>query len=109
MVSCGSRPCSSEVHCECLNDIPGNFDRCSSNDFAQLYPDMEDCASYFNCTAGCFERYKCPGDYLYRIDNEWCSHPEEIQCGERPCFDEERCGNNFRTFWDTLSYWNIFG
>merc|ERR1711915_904531 len=88
-VECGSRPCTSEEHCDCINQVAE--DLCYSSDFEEFYPDMSDCASFYNCTAGCFEHNKCPRNFLYSIEEKWCSYPNEIVCGERPCFEEDRC------------------
>merc|ERR1719481_1031207 len=88
-VACGPRPCASEEHCDCINQV--SEDHCYSSDFAEMYPDWNDCTSYYNCSYGCFEHKKCENDYLYYIEYKYCSHPTEIQCGERPCLDEDRC------------------
>ena len=116
-VECDYRHCSDPAYCPCLNydDLSGQ--RCEEDSFEEFYPDMSDCASFLNCTGGCIEKVlvrrinisyvknnilsnvsfpQCQENYLYSVENEWCSYPIEINCGTRPCDHQlypDRCNN----------------
>ena len=56
-VECDYRHCSDPAYCPCLNydDLSGQ--RCDQDeDHWTAYPDMSDCTSFFNCSAGCMEK-----------------------------------------------------
>ena len=56
-VECDYRHCADPAYCPCLNydDLSGQ--RCDQDeDHWTAYPDMSDCTSFFNCSAGCMEK-----------------------------------------------------
>jgi len=91
------RPCVDHQHCPCINYIE-HFDYfCKEDDFKNFFPDINDCARYFNCTSGCFYPMLCQEKFLYSTEHEWCTNPSEIKCGERPCPHPDRCGTQPHT------------
>ena len=36
---------------------------------------------------------ECPSDYLFNVEQQYCDHPERIDCGERPRCEKETGSN----------------
>ena len=47
-------------------------------DGLHVYPDEEHCSRYWECYNGCSTHMKCPGDFLYDAEREWCNDPEKV-------------------------------
>jgi len=89
---CLSRPCTDPQHCPCVNYDAHEDYFCREEDVLEFFPDTNDCARYLDCTAGCFTSVLCEDDYLFNTEYKWCTFPNEVTCGERPCPHPDRCG-----------------
>ena len=65
---------------------------CGEADYI-LAPDPLSCWKYYECDSGCVQHMECEEDYKYDPVYEWCSPPEDVDCGDRPCNDDLHCGD----------------
>ncbi|CAL8144543.1 unnamed protein product [Orchesella dallaii] len=49
-----------------------------------LYPDSEDCSSYYRCVHGVSYHYTCANPLLFNIKSEECDFRSNVDCGSRP-------------------------
>lgn len=49
-----------------------------------IYPDMEDCASYYECYNGILNHQACPARLLFNAETKTCADPASVDCQERP-------------------------
>merc|ERR1712179_762729 len=63
---------------------------CGENDYKQA-PDPLSCWHYYECEDGCVEHQACEEDYKFEVKYEWCTYPEDVDCGDRPCNDDLHC------------------
>jgi hypothetical protein len=57
---------------------------CGDDDFYALYPDPDDCTSFYQCSEGVAYHMKCPWPLLYNIEVEACDFQLNVDCGDRP-------------------------
>merc|ERR1712018_470840 len=53
-------------------------------------PDQNNCGRFYECgLAGLALHFECPEDYLFSVDQQYCDHPERVDCGNRPRCEKE--------------------
>ncbi len=89
-VLCGSPKCSDyieEIDVYCPTDRPGE---------AITYADPDHCNEYWECYNGCATHMLCPDELLYDETSTWCDTAQYVDCGDRPCENDE-CISNVAT------------
>merc|ERR1712168_812401 len=71
--------CSDSVTCPSPDGPPVNT------------PDPEDCSSFYLCIGDCAIHQKCQEDFLFDVTENYCNYPELVDCGDRPCEDQDHC------------------
>jgi len=62
-----------------------------ADDHSYTYPDPEDCSAFYECWNGCAAHLKCQLDYNYDVAHKWCNYHQDVDCGDRPCWDPVHC------------------
>jgi hypothetical protein len=75
---------------QCMDTLPDGT-KCGADEYFENYPDPDACSMYYQCNAGCFSHYQCQEDFRYDAAYKWCTHPFDVDCGDRPCTDPGHC------------------
>jgi len=73
----------------CSSALPGGK-VCPQTGFAE-FPDPDNCAFFYQCSHGCAERVECQVGFLYDVNHHYCNYADQVDCGNRPCVDPQRC------------------
>ena len=74
---------------QCDNTLPDGT-ICGEGDYVTA-ADPESCWKYYECDVGCVTHQTCPDDNKYDPQYFWCTFPDDVDCGDRPCDDAVHC------------------
>jgi len=74
---------------QCENTLPDGT-ICGPSDYVAV-ADPSSCWQYYECDSGCVTHKVCEDDYKFDIAYAWCTFPYDVDCGDRPCEDENHC------------------
>merc|ERR1711892_676041 len=79
------------THAECNSTLPDGG--VCGGDTEGDHADPAECSMFYHCSsAGCVTHEHCPQDKpLYHTSYNWCMQYEDVECGDRPCNDQDHC------------------
>merc|ERR1711872_993993 len=89
-VVCGDRPCDDPQHCPCATTFPDGS-TCDEDTEDETKADPDHCWKFFKCHGGCVTLETCHMDEVYDDRYNWCTYPEYVDCGDRPCDNSYYC------------------
>jgi len=89
-VVCGDRPCDDPQHCPCAKTFPDGS-TCDEDTEDETKADPDHCWKFFKCHGGCVTLETCHMDEVYDDRYNWCTYPEYVDCGDRPCDNSYYC------------------
>lgn len=89
-VVCGDRPCDDPQHCPCATTFPDGS-TCDEDTEDETKADTDHCWKFFKCHGGCVTLETCHMDEVYDDRYNWCTYPEYVDCGDRPCDNSYYC------------------
>lgn len=85
LLSALSRPVAGQ--CDLLPDGT----TCNPAANGDQYPDPDNCAMYYECQDGCAQHLLCERNFLFDTKFGYCNYPLDVDCGDRPCTNNEHC------------------
>merc|ERR1711973_311670 len=90
-VECGDRPCVDPQHCPgCATTFPDGS-TCDGDANKETQADPDNCWKFYKCHGGCVTLETCHMDEVYDDRYNWCTYPEYVDCGDRPCDNSYYC------------------